>query len=385
MKIANLVFNTFTNDSRVLKESISLGKAGYNVEVIAHSSRELKEFEEHKFYKIRRFSYLDRSQKKSILSKLGAYVKYLKESIKYVKEFDVLHCNDLDTLPIAFVIKKFYNKKIKVVYDAHEHETERWHQSDFDKKFLKYIEKFFLKYVDEVITVSEPIANDYVRLYNIEQPTLIFNAPQKIEITKKDIFREKFNIPKEHVIFLYQGGLQPRRGILEFYELIKSKEQTSYIIMGFGELKEKILELTKTAKNLYFLDAVSPDVLLDYTSSADIGVCIEENLCKSWDYALPNKLFEYSMVGLPVIVSGLSELKRFVNENKNGYVIEDIFDQNEFDELFPKIIETYKEKSPYIQNIKDEYNWQNQEKKLLELYQKLTTQKLLKRQQYDNR
>lgn len=379
MKIANLVFNTFINDSRVLKESISLGKAGHTVEVIAHSSRELKEFEEHEFYKIRRFSYLDRSQKKSILSKLGAYIKYLKESIKHVKEFDVLHCNDLDTLPIAFVVKQFYNKKIKVVYDAHEHETERWHQSSFDKKVLKYVEKFFLKYVDEVITVSQPIANDYVKLYNIKQPTLIFNTPQKIEITKKDIFRERFNIPKEHVIFLYQGGLQPRRGILEFYELIKNKEQTSYIIMGFGELKERILELTKTSKNLYFLDAVSPDVLLDYTSSADIGVCIEENLCKSWDYALPNKLFEYSMVGLPVIVSGLSELKRFVNENKNGYVIEDIFDQNEFDKLFPKIIKTYKDKTPYIKKIRDEYNWQNQEKRLLELYQKLTTQKLLKK------
>ena len=379
MKIANLVFNTFINDSRVLKESISLGKAGHTVEVIAHSSRELKEFEEHKFYKIRRFSYLDRSKKRSILSKLGAYIKYLKESIKHVKEFDLLHCNDLDTLPVAFVVKQFYNKKIKVVYDAHEHETERWHQSSFDKKVLKYVESFFLKYVDEVITVSQPIANDYVKLYNIKKPTLIFNTPQKIEITKKDIFRERFNIPKEHVIFLYQGGLQPRRGILEFYELIKDKEQTSYIIMGFGELKERILELTKTSKNLYFLDAVSPDVLLDYTSSADIGVCIEENLCKSWDYALPNKLFEYSMVGLPVIVSGLSELKRFVNENKNGYVIEDIFDQNEFDKLFPKIIKTYKDKTPYIKNIRDEYNWQNQEKRLLELYQKLTTQKLLKK------
>jgi glycosyltransferase involved in cell wall biosynthesis len=237
------------------------------------------------------------------------------------------------------------------------------------------VERFLLKYVDKVITVSEPIADDYVKLYGIEKPTLIYNTPQKVSIEKKDIFREKFNITKEHTIFLYQGGLQPRRGILEFLELIKNKKDTSYVIMGFGALKEEILERIKTQPNLYFHDAVSPDVLLDYTSSADIGVCIEENLCKSWDLALPNKMFEYAMVNLPIVVSGLYELKRFVSEHDTGYVIENIFDQDEFDKLFPKIMKTHKDKEPNIKKIKEIYNWQNQEKKLIRLYQELSTVK----------
>jgi len=378
MKIANLVFNSFVNDSRVLKESISLANGGHDVEVIAHKDRGLDVFEEEKNFKIRRFSYLNRETQKSIISKLGAYLKYIRLSAKYCKDFDAIHCNDLDTLPIAFIIKQFYNKEIKVIYDAHEYETERHHQSDLDKKILKIVEKFLLRYVDKMITVSEPIADEYVKLYNIERPTVIYNTPRKIDIEKKDIFREKFNIPKEHIIFIYQGGLQPRRGILEFFNLIKGKEGVSYVVMGFGHLKDEIIELSKTEPNLYFHDAVSPDILLDYTSSADIGICIEENLCKSWNLGLPNKMFEYYMVDIPIVVSGLKELKRFIIDNKTGFVIEDIFNQEEFDRLFPNIIDEYKSKCENLKRVKDIYNWQNQERKLLKVYEEVMIQKITK-------
>ena len=373
MKIANLVFNSFINDSRVLKESISLANGGYYVEVIAHGDKGLDNFERETNFKIRRFSYLNREESKGILSKLKAYLNYIRLSAKHCKEFDIIHCNDLDTLPIAFIVKKFYNKNIKVIYDAHEYETERHHQSKFDKKMLKILERFLLKYVDKMITVSEPIADEYAKLYNIERPTVIYNTPKKIEVEKKDIFREKFNIPKEHVIFLYQGGLQPRRGILEFFNLIQGKEGISYVIMGFGHLKDEIIELTKNEPNLYFHDAVSPDVLLDYTSSADIGICIEENLCKSWNLGLPNKMFEYYMVGIPIVVSGLQELKRFIVDNQTGFVIEDIFDQEEFDRLFPTILKSYTERYNHIETVKNIYNWQNQEKKLLKVYKEVKT------------
>ena len=378
MKVANLVFNSFVNDSRVLKESISLADGGYEVEVIAHLDDNLKEYEIEENFKIRRFSYINRKESKGILSKLGGYLKYLKLSVQHCKKFDILHCNDLDTLPIGFITKRFFNKNIKVVYDAHEYETERHHQSKFDKKVLKIVEKFLLKSVDRVITVSEPIADEYAKLYNIKKPAVIYNTPKQIKVEKRDIFREKFNIPKEHIIFLYQGGLQPRRGILEFFELIRGKKGVSYVIMGFGVLKEEILEISKNESNIYFHDAVAPDTILEYTSSADIGVCIEENLCKSWNLGLPNKMFEYYMVGLPIVVSGLFELKRFVVDNNTGYVIEDIFNIEEFNPLFREIIKTYKDKSKNIEKVREIYNWQNQEKKLLEVYRELNVKIELK-------
>ncbi len=375
MRVANLTFDSFQNDNRIIKESTSLAKNGYSVEVIGHLDNKTKDNELENNYKIRRFSYLNRDKKNTTLYTIIAYLKYIYMSAKYCKDFNVLHCNDLNTLPIAFMVKSIYNKNIKVVYDAHEYETERHNQSKLIKKLSKKVERFLLKYVDSMITVSEPIAQEYVKLYNIKKPTVIYNTPNRIHIDKKDIFREKFNIPKEHIIFLYQGGLQQRRGVLEFIDLIRGKKGVSYVIMGFGELKDRIIELTKIEKNIYFHDAVLPNVLLEYTSSADIGLCIEENRCKSWNLGLPNKMFEYYMVGLPILVSGLLELKRFVVDNSTGFVIEDIFNQEEFDRLFPLIIKEYKDKKKSIKRVQEIYNWENEEKKLLKLYQTLEGEK----------
>lgn len=371
MKIAHLTFDSFENDSRILKESISLSSIGHYVCVVAHGSLNLKKEEKQENFQIKRLSYLNREKHNNVFKKIYAYIKYLYLSAKYTKEFEVLHCNDLDTLPIAFLVKKFYNSNIKVVYDAHEHETERHHQSNLLKKVLKVAERFLLKYVDKVITVSEPIAKDYVNLYKIEMPTIIYNAPHKFSIKKQNLFREKFNIPQNNIIFLYQGGLQEGRGILEFFELIKDKQNITYVVMGFGLLKDKIIELSQQYPNIFFHDAVSPDVLLTYTSSADIGVCIEENRCKSWDFALPNKVFEYHMVGLPILVSGLSELKRFIKNHHTGFILNDIFNQQEFNQLLPIIIKEYQDKQKYIQNVQKIYNWEEQEKKLFTLYQNI--------------
>ena len=123
-KVALLVFNPFVNDSRVLKEAYSLRKQHYDVHIVAHHDKGLKAKESLEGLKIHRFSYLDRKKTKQLLGKLKAYILYIKQSVQFGKSFDILHCNDLNTLPIGVIVKKFLNKKIKVVYDAHEYETE---------------------------------------------------------------------------------------------------------------------------------------------------------------------------------------------------------------------------------------------------------------------
>ena len=61
----------------------------------------------------------------------------------------------------------------------------------------------------------------------------------------------------------------------------------------------------------------SPDDLLEYTGSADLGSSLIQNTCKSYFYCMPNKLFEYLMTGLPVLVSDMKEMKEFVEKKKS--------------------------------------------------------------------
>jgi len=391
VKVANIVFNPFTNDSRVEKTSKSLSKNGYKVEVIAHLYKNLKESEQKDGYVIKRFIYLDRRVTTSKFSKLFIYLKWMFKVINYVKNFKIFHCNDLNTLPIGFIIKKFFNKKIKIVYDAHEYETEINGLKGIQKVLIKLLERFLIKYADKVITVSDSIAYEYVRLYNIEKPALVLNTPPYREIEKKDIFREKFNISKDTTIFLYQGGLSSGRGIeilLETFKMLeeegrRKKEEKNtlhpspfnllpcIVFMGYGELESLVKEASKEYKNIYFHPAVSPDVLLDYTSSADFGISTIEDSCLSYRYCLPNKMFEYLMAEIPVIVSNLYEMKRLIESNDIGIVARDNTPEG-LKEAIREAVKLDKEKlKTNIKKVKEIYNWQEQEKVLLKVYGEL--------------
>ncbi len=369
LKVANLVFNPFVNDSRVLKESMSLSNNGFEVEVIAHLDKNLKAEEKKENFLVKRFSYLDRKVTKSKIDKLKAYYRYIRESVDHCRDFDILHCNDLNTLPIGFIVKKFYNRDVKIVYDAHEYETEVNGLEGIQKRVTKWLEKFLIVYADKTITVSEAIANEYVKLYDIPKPALVLNAPPYKKIEKKDIFRDTFNIDKDKTIFLYQGGLSSGRGVDILLDAFNDMDDDKNVIvfMGYGPLEELIISASAENSNIYFHKAVSPDELLDYTSSADFGISTIEDSCLSYRYCLPNKMFEYLMAEIPIIVSNLYEMKRLVENNNIGVVA----NENTPEGLREAIEKAVLLNQKNIQKVKEIYNWEEQEKVLLEVYKEL--------------
>jgi glycosyltransferase involved in cell wall biosynthesis len=143
------------------------------------------------------------------------------------------------------------------------------------------------------------------------------------------------------------------------------------VFMGYGELEELIKEYSKKYNNIYFHSAVSPDILLDYTSSADFGISMIEDTCLSYRYCLPNKLFEYIMAEIPVIVSNLYEMNRLVEKYNIGVVAK----ENNVDGLKRAIERALKlDKEVLKENIKKVkkiFNWENQEKVLLNVYKEL--------------
>ena len=202
---------------------------------------------------------------------------------------------------------------------------------------------------------------------------LELNTPLYKEINKKDIFRETFNIPKDKTIFLYQGGLSSGRGIdilLDTFKLIDD-DKSIMVFMGYGKLEEQIIKASNAENNIYFHQAVAPDILLDYTSSADFGISTIEDSCLSYRYCLPNKMFEYLMADLPVIVSNLYEMKRLVENNNIGVVAKENTPQG-LKQAISEAVKLDKDKlNKNIQKVKQVYNWEEQEKVLLKAYKEL--------------
>lgn len=371
-KVTSIVLNNFTNDSRVLKEAISLQKAGYDVTVVALHEVPLLEFETISNIAVNRIKLKSKNWSKKRVVQIIKYLEFLYKTVIQYKESDVLHCNDLGTLPIGVIVKKLYNKDIKIVYDAHEYETETHYTKGFRKIMVKVMERVLIKYVDKTITVSSKIADEYVRLYNIERPSLVLNTPLLQEVKKKDLFRERFNIPKSSKIFLYQGALNRGRGIEMILDAFSSLEAKQIVVfMGYGILEGEIKKYSQKYPNIFLHEAVSPEKLLSYTSSADFGISLIEDSCLSYRYCLPNKMFEYIMVGLPVIVSNLPEMVKIIEANYIGVVSKE-YSTKGLKEAIRATDQLNSEKvKKEIQKVKKIYNWQAQEKILLEVYNAL--------------
>lgn len=372
MNVLSIVFNNFKNDRRVLKENISLLNAGYDVQVIALYEPPLKEREIIQNIPVHRLRLKTRNWGKSKFVQLLKYLEVFFILLRNYKNTDIIHCNDFDPLLISVIWKRLLSNKIKIVYDAHEYETERNDLYGFEKKIVKFLEKRLIKYVDKIITVSESIANEYVRLYGVNKPALVLNCPKFQKVVKKDLFREKFNLNKNDIIFLYIGGLQLGRGIEIILDVFKRlTNEKVLIVLGDGSLKEKVEVYAKTCKNIFYHPAVSYEILLNYTASADFGLLPYENTCLNHYFCLPNKLFDYLMAGLPVIVPDLLELKKIVETYRLGYIVESYKPEN----LITTINGIKKDdKFSFLNNIKkfdEEYNWENQEKALLKLYEEL--------------
>jgi len=116
---------------------------------------------------------------------------------------------------------------------------------------------------------------------------------------------------------------------------------------------------------------VPTDVLLNYTSSADVGIALIKNTCLSYNFCMPNKLFEYAMVGLPVIVSNVKEMSEFVKKHQMGVVVKDdaVASLNEaIERLLSMDLTVLKQnaKKAALDN-----SWEHQEKKMQIIYRKL--------------
>ncbi len=342
---------------------------GHDVTIVALHKEGLEEFEEIQAIPVHRVKLTTINLSKNIVGSLVKYIEWSYRVIKRYRRYDVMHCHDLNALYLG-VISKLFNRKLKVIYDAHEYETEVNYLVGIKKRLSKITERFLIKYADAVITVSDAIADEYVRLYNIPKPHLVLNTPPFKEVEKKDIFRETFDIDKKQTIFLYQGNLSRGRGVEVVLETFKELNDTNSVIvfMGYGELEDLIVEHSHKHESIYFHNAVSPDILLDYTSSADFGISMIEDVCLSYRYCLPNKMFEYIMAGVPVVVSNLPEMRKLVEQYEVGVVAK----ENSKEALAEAIVLASSLDKDYVysrlKSVKSIYNWEEQERNLISLY-----------------
>jgi len=109
------------------------------------------------------------------------------------------------------------------------------------------------------------------------------------------------------------------------------------------------------------------------TADADLGVTLLEDTCLNHRYALPNKLFEYLMAGVPVLASNLTEISKVVTRFNVGRVVQ-ASDRNALVSSLQYCVDNAEVRDQWCANtsrVFADYSWSIASKRFTEVYQKL--------------
>jgi glycosyltransferase involved in cell wall biosynthesis len=383
MNITMLVLNEFTRDARVHKEASSLARAGHDVKVLALHRTGLPIEESISGYSVRRLELKTKNWRDGIIAPAVKYLELISRLLQVTKAIpaDLYHSHDANSLLATYFAVK--RDKSMWIYDSHELETGRNFKGSTLAPYYRYLwhlpERLFINRVDAVISASPSYANQLRSIYGIKNPTIIKNAPEYIPPTKSCVLRDYFGIPKERIILLYQGVVTHNRGIgTTIHSLYDIHFPIDFVIVGDGIARpyfEKLAEDLGLNKRIHFMGYVPHAKLHEHTLSADIGLSLIQNSSPSYFYSLPNKIFEYLMAGLPVIVSDFPAMGQIVRDYQAGIVVSDPSSPK----AVALAINTMLENREKFRNLKKNafqaakiLNWENEENVLLTLYNELS-------------
>lgn len=357
----------FTNESRVIKQTNSLVKNNVfeKIYIVALSEVGLPTSENlTPNIEVYRIVLKTRRLSKVIF---GQLIKYIELSLRILYfslkvKPKVVNVHSLPLLPLGCLIKLFSGAGL--VYDTHELETETDGLRGLRQQLARIVEKFFIRYVNGIVVVGNEIRNWYIEEYKCKNIVTVLNCPNYIEKENLNLIRKEFGIEPKKKIILYLGVISEGRGVRYLLEAFNALDDDNYVMVfiGYGDLEMLVSDFSIKNKNIYLRKAVKPDEVIQYAASADIGVSIIEDSCLSYNYCLPNKLFEYIMAGIPIIISNLPEMRRIVQQYKIGVVIpgKEVVSLKHALRQIDRI--SAKEIKLNLNRAAKELNWENQEK-----------------------
>lgn len=307
---------------------------------------------------------------------------------------DVVHVHDGLSLPLGASAAK--RSGAHMVFDSHELEAHRNPPlSAWQKRNVERIERRYLPKADAVTTVGHKISQYLASTYAIAPPEVIYNAPpishrplpEKWQQPARGALRAEAGIPKDAVVLVYTGNITINRGIEQMldglaYYLNEHGPSADIYLSMVGktrpETREAIIaradELGLLSR-INFHDPVSPTAVVEFISDGNIAVIPVIPATLSYDYAMPNKLFESMMAGLPILGTRLAEMAPFIEKHALGLC----YTANSASGFSEALAQLLKDGQPRRfseerrQELARMFGWEAQERVLLNVYAGLGT------------
>ncbi|MEO8819495.1 MAG: glycosyltransferase [Ginsengibacter sp.] len=356
MRILFTVTNDLNYDQRMIRICNTLFEAGHEVRLLGVAFRNSLSLQDKKY-----------SQKRLRIFFKNGFGFYFEYNVKLFffllfQKTDIFCCIDLDTmLPVYFAS---FLRGEKRVYDAHEYFSQQKEIITRPKiyKFWHFIEKRFVPKFEKGYTVSEGIADALRKNYKVN-----YEVIRNLPLLK--------SLPVNHSgvkIILYRGNVNEGRGF-EFLIPAMKMINAQLIVCGEGNFFEKAKVLVNenhVAARVEFKGKLLPRELSEISAQAYLGINLVEPLGENQFLSLANKFFDYIQNEIPQLTMNFPEYKKINDEFEVAVLLDDL-SVGSISKSLNLLLENeglYLRLKENCRKAKEIYNWQNEEKKLLEFY-----------------
>ena len=241
------------------------------------------------------------------------------------RHFDLIIANDIESLPLAFKIKK----TDKILFDAHEfaprHFEDKIVWRIFFQRFNKYLCKKYLPLVDEMITVGTGLAKEYAAHYPVK-PIVVTNANYYSKLTPTPVEEKKIRL-------IHHGAANPSRQLeimIEMMNYLDDRFTLDLMLLTPSIANKKtrryldsLKKLVKDNPRIKIVPPVKSAEVVNFIHPYDMGIFLLPPINFNYANTLPNKLFDFIQARLAIGIGPTPEMASLVNKYKLGVVADD--------------------------------------------------------------
>jgi len=185
------------------------------------------------------------------------------------------------------------------------------------------------KGIDYLVACSRTIKNNFKEKYNIDT-YLINNSADEDKFNVKEnksksFYREKLNLGKDKITYIYVGSLTKRKNVRYLVDAFNAiDERFQLLVLGDGNLKEELMK--ESSSNVLFLGR--KDNVRDYLMASDVFVSA------SFSEGMPTAVLEAMACGLPLLLSDIPQHQEIIDRNP---FVGDLFSLADREDLVNKI------------------------------------------------
>ena len=253
------------------------------------------------------------------LARLARDTARLRRAGARLGRFDVVHANDFDTLPPAWLLAR--RSTARLVYDAHEvYSAFESAPGRIYNGIATALESALAQRAADVITVTPAMAAELERRLRLQRPLrVVMNCPP-LDPAEPDAARTHGRLRVAYLAAV--GHARPLDDLLKAAAAAPEVELWLHVLgANAADLQRQVGE-HGLAGRAHVLQPVEPDQIVPTLRAYDVGVVIDRPLALNNEVTLPNKLFEYLMAGLAVVAPDFGALRDFVEGERVGLTFE---------------------------------------------------------------